>query len=160
MTLVDFFYYLTFTVDHILSFYPFAEILIIIDFNVHHQFGLSFPFTDYSGELAFEFAILHDLEQLVQSPTRISQSPIYTPKILDLFFNYNSSAYHVTLFFYPMASFVHNPVFVSCPISPFHLQDPPKQRRMKRFASANLGYLRRYYANFPWNYYCFCVRDP
>ncbi|MPC68873.1 hypothetical protein E2C01_063083 [Portunus trituberculatus] len=29
-----------------------------------------------------------------------------------------------------------------------------------RFASASLGDLRRCYADFPWNDYCFCVRDP
>ncbi|MPC66984.1 hypothetical protein E2C01_061144 [Portunus trituberculatus] len=39
--------------------------------NVHHQLWLSSPFTGHPGELAFNFAILHDIEQLVQHPTRI-----------------------------------------------------------------------------------------
>ncbi|MPC58578.1 hypothetical protein E2C01_052585 [Portunus trituberculatus] len=56
--------YLISKVEHILSLYPFAEISIHGDFSVHYQLWLSFPFTDYAGELAFNFAIVHDLEQL------------------------------------------------------------------------------------------------
>ncbi|MPC84926.1 hypothetical protein E2C01_079680 [Portunus trituberculatus] len=41
---------------------------------------------------------------------------------------------------------------------------PPAIMDMKdikrRFASASSGDLRRYYADFPWNDYCFRVRDP
>ncbi|MPC37136.1 hypothetical protein E2C01_030610 [Portunus trituberculatus] len=43
-----------------------TEISILGDFNVHYQLWLSSPFTDHPGEIAFNFAILHDLEQLVQ----------------------------------------------------------------------------------------------
>ncbi|MPC76619.1 hypothetical protein E2C01_071036 [Portunus trituberculatus] len=88
-----FFDYLTSKVEHILSLYPFAENSILRDFNVHHQFWLSSPFTDNPGELAFNFAILHDLEQLVQHPTCIPD----TPNILDLFLTSNHSAYAGTL---------------------------------------------------------------
>ncbi|MPC12813.1 hypothetical protein E2C01_005523 [Portunus trituberculatus] len=59
-----FFDYLTSKVEHILSLYPFAKISIPGDFTVHHQLLLSSPFTDQPGELAFNFAVLHDLEQL------------------------------------------------------------------------------------------------
>ncbi|XP_063845367.1 uncharacterized protein LOC135091555 [Scylla paramamosain] len=61
------------------------EISILGDFNVHHQLWLSSPFTDHPGELAYNFAILHDLEQLVQHPTRIPDCLGDTPNILDLF---------------------------------------------------------------------------
>ncbi|MPC33383.1 hypothetical protein E2C01_026732 [Portunus trituberculatus] len=44
---------------------PDATTSILGDFNVHHQPWLSSPFTDHPGKLAFNFAILHDLEQLV-----------------------------------------------------------------------------------------------
>ena len=40
-------------------------------FNVHHQFCLSSALTDHPGEQAFNSAILHDLEQLMQISTRI-----------------------------------------------------------------------------------------
>ncbi|MPC14871.1 hypothetical protein E2C01_007648 [Portunus trituberculatus] len=43
----------------------------VLLFDVH-RLWLSSPFTDHPGKLAVNFAILHDLEQQVQHPTRIS----------------------------------------------------------------------------------------
>ncbi|MPC24187.1 hypothetical protein E2C01_017263 [Portunus trituberculatus] len=71
--------------EHILSLYPFVEISILVDFKVHQQLWLSFPYTDHPGELAFNFAILHDLEQLVQHPTHIPDRLGDAPNILDFF---------------------------------------------------------------------------
>ncbi|MPC51034.1 hypothetical protein E2C01_044871 [Portunus trituberculatus] len=135
------------------------EISIHGDINVHHQLGLFSPFTDHPGELAFNFATLHDLEQLVQYPTRIPDRHGDTPNILDLFLTSNPSAYAVTLSS-PLGFSDHNLISVPCPISPIPLQDPPKWRYLCRFASVSWGDLRRYYADFPWNDYCFRVRDP
>ena len=83
--------------EHILTLFPFVEISILGDFNVHHQLWFSSPFTDHIGELAYNFAIQHDLEQLVQHPTRIPDRLGNTCNILDLFQNSNPSAYAVTL---------------------------------------------------------------
>ncbi|MPC71227.1 hypothetical protein E2C01_065499 [Portunus trituberculatus] len=84
--------YLTSKVEHILSLYPISEISILGDFNVHHQqLWLSSPVTDHPSELAFNFAILHNLEQLVQHPTRIPDRLEDLPKILDLFHSSNPS---------------------------------------------------------------------
>ncbi|MPC33157.1 hypothetical protein E2C01_026501 [Portunus trituberculatus] len=88
-----FFDYLTSKVEHILSIYPFTEISILGDFNAHHQLWLSSPFTDLPGELDFNFAILHDIEQLVQHPTRIPDRRGDTPNILDFFLTSNPSAH-------------------------------------------------------------------
>ncbi|MPC24674.1 hypothetical protein E2C01_017761 [Portunus trituberculatus] len=109
----------------ILSLYPFVDISIIGDFNVHHQLWLSFPFTDHPGELAFNSAILHDLEQLVQHPTRIPDRLGDTP-ILHFFLTSNPSAYAVTLSS-QLGSSDHNLISVCCPISSIPPQDPPKQ---------------------------------
>ncbi|MPC56069.1 hypothetical protein E2C01_050019 [Portunus trituberculatus] len=49
------------------------------------SFGFHSAFTDHPGELAFNFVILHDLEQIVQHPTRIPDRLGDTPNILDLF---------------------------------------------------------------------------
>ncbi|MPC63039.1 hypothetical protein E2C01_057130 [Portunus trituberculatus] len=57
------------------------------------SFGFPFPFTDHHGELAFNFAILHDSEQLVQHPTRIPDHLRDMPNILDFFLTSNFSAY-------------------------------------------------------------------
>ncbi|MPC33156.1 hypothetical protein E2C01_026499 [Portunus trituberculatus] len=40
------------------------------------SFGFSSSFPDNPGELAFNFAILHDLEQLVQHPTRSPKAEV------------------------------------------------------------------------------------
>ena len=80
--------------EHILTLFPYAEISILGDFNVHHQLWLFSPFTDHPGELAYNFAILHDLEQ---HPTRIPNRFGATLNILDLFLTSNPSAYAITL---------------------------------------------------------------
>ncbi|MPC81381.1 hypothetical protein E2C01_075994 [Portunus trituberculatus] len=139
-TSLNFFYinFCNIRVEHILSLYPFTEISILGDVNVHHQLWLSSHFTDHPGELAFNFAILLDLEQLVQHPTRIPDRLGDTPNILDFFLASNSSAYAVTLS-PSWGSSDHNLISVSCLISPIPPQDPPKRRCHWRFASASLG---------------------
>ena len=95
------------------------EISILGDFNVHHQLRLSSPFTDHSGKLAYNFAILHDLEQLVQHPTRIPDRLGDTINILVclFFLTSNPSAYVVTLSS-PLGPSDHNLISVSYPSSP------------------------------------------
>ncbi|MPC41751.1 hypothetical protein E2C01_035355 [Portunus trituberculatus] len=99
---------------------------------------LSSPFTDHPGELAIDFAILHDLEQLVQHFTRIPDRLGDMPNILDLFLTSNPSAYAVTLSS-PLGSSDPNRISVSCPISPILPQDPRKRRCLWRFACASWG---------------------
>ncbi|MPC66898.1 hypothetical protein E2C01_061053 [Portunus trituberculatus] len=124
--------------EHILSLCPFAEISILGHFNVYHQLWLSSPFTDHPGELAFNFAVLHDLEQLAQHPTRINDYLGDAPNILDLFLTSSPSAYAVSLSS-PLGSSDHNVISVSCPISAFPPKDPPKGRCLCRFASTSWG---------------------
>ncbi|MPC25747.1 hypothetical protein E2C01_018868 [Portunus trituberculatus] len=123
------------------------------------ELWLSSPFTDHPGELAFNFAILHALEQLVQYLIRIPDSLGDTPNVLDLFLTSNPSGFAVTLS-YPSSYSDHNLISVFCPISPIPPQDPLKRRCLWRFAFAGWGDLRRYYADFPLDDYCFRVRDP
>ncbi|MPC82039.1 hypothetical protein E2C01_076682 [Portunus trituberculatus] len=130
---IKFFDYLTSKVEHILSLYPFADINILGDFNVPHQLWLFSPFTDHSGELALNFAIFYDLEQLVQHPTCIPDL-----LLLDLLFNSDPSAYAFTQSS-PLGSSDHNLISVSCPISPIPPQDSPKRRCLWWFASASWG---------------------
>ena len=77
---VKFFNYLTYKVEYIISHFTYAEISILEDFNVHHQ--LLSCFTDQPGVQAFNFAILHDLEQLVQFPTHIPDHLGVSPTFL------------------------------------------------------------------------------
>ncbi|MPC33817.1 RING finger protein nhl-1 [Portunus trituberculatus] len=120
------------------------EISILGDFNVHHQLWLSSSFTDHPDELAFNFAILHDLEQLVLHPTRIPDRLGDTPNILDLFLTYNPSAYDVTLSS-PLGSFNHNVITVKCPECraehriPYNgVQGFPSNVTLQRFLEAHI----------------------
>lgn len=71
----------------ILTYYPFPEISTIRNLNVHHQLRFSSSFADQLGEQANNFAILHDLKQLVQHPVRVADRIGDAYKILDLTFN-------------------------------------------------------------------------
>ena len=95
----------------------------------------------------------------MQHPTRIPGRLGYTLNILQLFLTSNPSDYAVTLSS-PLGTSDHNLISVYSPISPIHPQDPPKRRYLWHFASVSWADLRRYYADFPWNDYCFRDRDP
>ena len=69
------------------------------------------------GEQTFNIAILHDLEQLVQFPTRIPGHLGDTPNILDLFLTSNSLSYSVKLSSL-LGSSDHNFIFVTSSITP------------------------------------------
>ena len=104
---VKFFGCLTSKVEHHLSHFPYAEISILWDFKVHHQLWFSSSFTDQPGEHTFKFAILHDVEQLVQFLTLIPDRLGDTPNILDLSLASNPSDYSVKPSS-PLGSFDHN----------------------------------------------------
>jgi len=131
------------------------------NWNLHfRRFQCSPPaLADQPGERAFIFAILHDLGQLVQHPTRITDRLGDTSNILKHFLTSNPSAYSVKLFS-SVDSSDHDLVSVSCPITPVPPFDPPKRKYFWHYTSAKWEGLRRYYSNFPWNDYCFGVRDP
>ena len=122
---VKFFDYLISKVEYILSHFPFAEISILEDFNVHYQLSLSSSYTDQASEQTFNFAIHHGLEKLVHFPTRIPDRLGDTPNIRDLFLTFNPSAYSVKLSS-PLDSTDHNLISVTWPITPVQPQDPPK----------------------------------
>ncbi|MPC72565.1 hypothetical protein E2C01_066877 [Portunus trituberculatus] len=105
------------------------------------SFGFPLP-SDHPGELTYNFDILHDLEQMVQHPIRISDRLGDTPNILDFFLTSNSSSYDVTLSS-QLGSSDHNLISGSCSISPVPPQDTSKRRCLWCFASSRLGNLRR-----------------
>ena len=108
--------------EYIRSQLSYAEISILGDFNVHQQPSLSSSFNEQPGKQAFNFSILHDLEQQVQFPTLIRDRLGDKPNILDLFLTSNPSAYST------LASSDHNLISVTCSITLVRLQDPPKRR--------------------------------
>ena len=79
--------------EYIVLYYPYVKISILEDFNIHHKFWLSFFLTDQPGKQIFNFAILNDIEQLVQLPTRVPDRLGDKPNILDLFLASNPTSY-------------------------------------------------------------------
>ena len=77
-----FFDYLNSEIEDILSSSPFSEIISLGAFNVHHGQWLSSSFHDLAGELAFNFSIQNNLEQLVQLPNRIPDPLVMNPTYL------------------------------------------------------------------------------
>ena len=124
--IVKFFDYLTSKVQYILSHFPYAEISILRELDFNHQLWLASSVTDQHGEQTFNFAILHNLEQLVQFPTHINDRLGDKPNILDIFLTSNPSAYSVKLSS-PLGSSNHNLISVTCYIAPMQPQDTPKR---------------------------------
>ena len=53
-----------------LSRHPTVDIMVVGDFNVHHKEWLVHSHsTDASGVSAFNFAMSHDLTQIISAPT-------------------------------------------------------------------------------------------
>ncbi|KAL7640504.1 UNVERIFIED_CONTAM: hypothetical protein RMT77_008779 [Armadillidium vulgare] len=119
-----FFDYLNSKIEHILSSSPFSEIIILGDFNVHHRQWLSSSSHDPAGELAFNFSIQNNLEQLVHLPSRIPDRLGDEPNILDLFLTSYPSPYTVK-FFPPLGSSDHLLISVSNSISSSLPQEGP-----------------------------------
>ena len=95
----------------------------------------------------------------MQFPTRIPDRLGDAPHIFDLFLTSNPSAYSVKLSSL-LCSSDHNFISVTCFIAPVQPQDQPKRRCFWHFNSAKWQDLRQCYSNFPWDDYCFHVRDP
>ena len=94
----------------------------------------------------------------MQLPIHIHDRLGDTSNILDLFLTSNLSAYSVKLFS-PLVIPDHNFISVTYPITALQLQNPPTQRCFWHFNSAKWEDLRQYYSDFPWEDYCFHVRD-
>ncbi|XP_065641128.1 RNA-directed DNA polymerase from mobile element jockey [Hydra vulgaris] len=71
-------------IDHALSLYPSANIVVVGDFNVHHTEWLGSNTTDPAGTKAFNFCVSQSLTQIVNFMTRFPDNPNHLPSFLDL----------------------------------------------------------------------------
>ena len=153
-----FFQYLTSCHEALLTSHPHAEVLYMGDFNVHHIEWLHSNTTDVGGREAFDFSISHELEQIIQHPTRVPDRHSDRANILDLFFTSNPQNYTYAIL-PPLGSSDHVLVNVSCSFArPPPL--PPTQRRLWHFDSTQRTELSSYFLDFPWEDYCFRSGDP
>lgn len=144
--------------EDIPTHFPFAEIPIVEDFNVHQLHWLSFSFTDQGNEEAYKFALINNLEQTVQHPTRIFGRLGDTYNTLDLFLTSHHLAYSVKPYS-SMSSSDHNLIFVLCSLAPIQPLDPPKTRCFWHHASARWEDWGCTFPDLLLNDYRFRVRD-
>ena len=75
-----------------MRFNPSVNVFVFGDLNVHHKDCLTNSGgTDRSGELCYNFSISNDLTQMVNFPTRISDSYSNNTVLLDLFISSDAS---------------------------------------------------------------------
>ena len=71
-------------IDEVLSNNPSANSFVFGDFNVHNKDWLTYyGGTDKPGELCYNFSISHDLTQMINFPTRISDCDSHSSALLD-----------------------------------------------------------------------------
>ena len=70
----DFFNSLDNTLEVLCTRYPNSEVCLLGDFNIHNEKWLSHSKgVDYSGQEMEKFCIIHNLDQLVDQPTRFAR---------------------------------------------------------------------------------------
>ena len=99
--------------------------------------------------MALDFCLLHDLEQIIQQPTRVPDRSDHAPNTLDLFFTSNPQNYSYTITS-PLGSSDHCLVAVTTSFA----QPPPlpsTSRRIWHFKRIKRPELSSFYSDFPWD---------
>lgn len=153
------FQHLSASAEVALQRYPSAQLVVLGDFNAHHQEWL-FPFqnTDHAGRLAHTFSLTLGLSQLVNCATRIPDVDGHTANCLDLLLTTDPDRYQVAISS-PLGSSDHCLVKSVSVYSP-SVQIPTGTRRVWRYGSADWDEMRHFFASYPWRRSCFSSNDP
>lgn len=146
-----FFDHLLWEVEIILSFFSYSDISILRDCNLNQCLWLFSNFTDSPGEQDFNFAILNDLDQIVQHSTRILYHPENHPNILNVCLISHFSGYSIENFS-SLGSSDPNLLSVFTFVDLLIPLNPPKKWHLWHCNAPNQRDLR-------WNDYCFRGRD-
>lgn len=143
-------------VEHIVTNFPFAEISIIRDFNVHHQLWHLSPSTDEPGGWTRLQLVPNDLGQLIQHPTcipdrlggtpsRVKSRNFSNPKPFNLLLLKHTLLWvpptTISFFLYPAFSLLYSLWAKQTRLSLWH------------FDSDRWEYSRTYSSDFEWNDY-------
>ncbi|XP_045511489.1 uncharacterized protein LOC123706298 [Colias croceus] len=151
--------YLSEAADEVGSRYPDAELVFLGDFNACHAEWL-FPFqkTDHAGRETFNFALTHNLSQLVREATRVPDIEDHTANCLDLLLTTNPDRHTVSVSA-PLGSSDH------CLVKTVSNYPPPDtttsyKRRVWKYKLADWEEMRHFFASYPWRQVCFSSADP
>ncbi|KAJ0180804.1 hypothetical protein K1T71_004208 [Dendrolimus kikuchii] len=138
--------------------YPTAKMVILGDFNAHHQEWL-FPYqiTDHAGRETRKLAIALNLNQLVHGATRIPDVEGHTANCLDLLLTNDPDRYSVSITS-PLGTSDH------CLVKAVSVYSPPEpscnsSRRIWRYKAADWDEMRSFFASYPWQSICFSSTD-
>ncbi|KAJ0171262.1 hypothetical protein K1T71_012812 [Dendrolimus kikuchii] len=139
--------------------YPAAQLVLLGDFNAHHQDWL-YPhqFTDHAGRETRKLALALNLTQLVQGATRVPDVADQTANCLDLLLTTDPDRYSVSISS-PLGSSDH------CLVKAVSMYPPPDlsscgNRRVWRYNAADWDGMRAFFASYPWKPLCFSSDDP
>ncbi|XP_045449132.1 uncharacterized protein LOC123657655 [Melitaea cinxia] len=140
-------------------FIPRAGLVILGDFNAHHQEWL-YPYqvTDHAGREVRKLALTLDLTQLVNCATRVPDVDTHTANCLDLFLTTDPDRYSITVSA-PLGTSDH------CLVKSISVCSPPEEspcgpRRVWRYKAADWDEMRHFFSSYPWREACFSSDDP
>ncbi|KAA5676903.1 hypothetical protein F3G23_29600, partial [Klebsiella pneumoniae] len=136
-----------------------AEVVVLGDFNAHHQEWLGSRTTDLPGRTAYDFALAYGLSQLVTQPTRVPDIEGHEPSLLDLLLTTDPGGYSVVVDA-PLGSSDHCLIRAATPLSRPSRRTTTRYRRVWQYLSADWDGLREFYASYPWGRFCFSSADP
>ncbi|XP_045447831.1 uncharacterized protein LOC123656168 [Melitaea cinxia] len=151
--------HLTLTADKARERYPSAQLVILGDFNAHHQEWL-YPYqvTDHAGREVRKLALTLDLTQLVNCATRVPDVDSHTANCLDLFLTTDPDS-HSIIVSAPLGTSDH------CLVKSVSVCSPPEEapcgpRRVWRYKAADWDEMRHFFSSYPWREVCFSSDDP
>lgn len=139
------------SIDKALSLHPSAKIFVFGDFNVHHSNWLKFSNgIDLPGQSCYNFALSHDLSQIVEFPTRIPDCQAHRPALLDLFLT--SSPDNCAVKPLPaLGSSDHCVVAVTVDFMVQNKKDAPFHRTVFDYSRADWDGFRDHLRDIPWD---------
>ncbi|CAH2096385.1 unnamed protein product [Euphydryas editha] len=151
--------HLTLTADEARERYPSAQLVILGDFNAHHQEWL-YPYqvTDHARREVRKLALTLDLTQLVNCATRVPDVDSHTANCLDLFLTTDPDSHSITVSA-PLGTSDH------CLVKSISVCSPPEEapcglRRVWRYKAADWDEMRHFFSSYPWREVCFSSDDP
>ena len=135
-------------IDSIMCDYPYANIHLCGDFNVHHKEWLCSRITSEEGKRCHEFSTIYGLTQIVKGPTRVPDVIGQTANLLDLFLTTVPDKCDSTTSS-PLGSSDHSVVVVKIDAKCKESNDAPFHRTVFRYSEADWDSLRLFIADAP-----------
>ena len=137
-------------IDKVLCSYPSANIHVCGDFNAHHmEWLIHSNKSDDAGVGCYEFALSHDLKQLIDYPTRIPDAENQFSSLLDLFLTSCPDECKPSPPHPPFGTSDHVVISVTVNFPPKQSTEVPFHRTVYRYRKADWDSFRFFLADMP-----------